>query len=262
MQLWNFAKCLQMAEETDSKTSDVYKKICCARKLCIAALAACVALLAALAVLTVMHSENREWEEIQTHEVKMFELSADECVEYSMDMDDGEYVIGEMVMPSKTFSITADGVKETYYVYLNNNGEEGIIRFTDDVSSEVKAWLEGWENVTDTMPEPVEVMGRRGTMSISGTGELKALADEYNGKSFIEADGHVIEHEVPIEGAEELVAQQDIKKKEFESRRESLFAVMCVLFGAFVAGIAAFIFSKRLYIKAVKAFMAENSAED
>ena len=262
MQLWSFAKCSQTAEETDSKKSDAYKKICRARKLRIAALAACVVLLAALAALTVMHSETRQWEEIKTHEIKTFELTAEECVDYSIDMEDGEYVIGEMVMPSKSFTINSDGVKETYYVYLNNDGEEGIVRFVGDVAPEVKKWLEGWENVADTMPEPVEVMGRRGIMDISGTGEHKALADEYNGKSFIEADGYKIEREVPIEGAEEMLAQQETDKNDFEARRESLFTLMCVLFGVFIAGIAAFILGKHQYIKAVRAFMAENEAED
>ena len=48
MQLWNFAKCSQIAEETDAKASDGYIRICKMRMARIIAAAVCICLLAAM----------------------------------------------------------------------------------------------------------------------------------------------------------------------------------------------------------------------
>lgn len=262
MQLWNFAKCSQIAEETDAKASDGYIRICKMRMARIIAAAVCICLLAALAVITVMHSQQREWEEVTTHEKVQIELSADDCVQYSMEMTEGEYVISQPVMPFKSFTINADGEQDTYYVFLDNSGAEGIFHFEGDMDPEVEAWLDGWQNMVDEVPEPVEIIGKRGVMSISDSEETKELAENYNGKSYIELGNYSIEREVEIEGAADKMAQIESEKEEFEARRTNLFTVMCVLFGLFVAVVAAMIVAKQLYDRAVKAFMAENEADN
>lgn len=260
MQLWNFAQCRSMAEENGSATSDGFVKIKKIRMALAAAAAVCVVLLALLVVLTVMHSRKMEWDEIATHEMGQYELTAEDCVEYSMDMTEGEYVKSLLVMPFKSISIDGgDGNVEMYYVYLDNSSAEGIFHFEGELSADVQQWLTEWNNDPSTPPEPVEIFGRRGVMNISGDNELAA---EYDGRSYIEVGKVMVECEVPIEGAEEELARVEAEKNDYEERQETLFTGMCVVFALLIAFIAAGIVGKRMYDRARRAFMAEMDAQD
>jgi len=256
MQLWNFEKCKEMAAENSATGSEGFLRISRLRmaRICTAAVLAVV--LVAIVVLAVMHSEEKEWDEVKTHELKQFVITAEDCVEYDMDMTEGEYVKDELVMPVKSFTIGDQG---KYYVYLDNSGNEGIFHFADEMSAEVEAWLGAWEKLTDEMPEPVVITGAREVLSISGDAE--ALA-EYDGRSYIEAGEIVVERDVPIEGAEEELARVEAEKKRFEERREELFAVMCVVLVLFAVVLAAQIIERYFYDRARRAFMAEISEQD
>jgi len=260
MQLWDFAKCRSVAEENGSATSDGFVKIKKMRTALIAAAAVCVVLLAVLVVLTVMHSQKMEWDEVATHETAEYTLTAEDCVEYSMDMTEGEYVKSLLVMPFKYISIdSGDGNVDMYYVYLDNSGAEGIFHFDGELSGDVQKWLDEWKNDPVTQPEPVEIFGRRGVMSISGDDELAAA---YDGRSYIEAGEFMVEHEVPIEGAEDEVARIEAEKNDYEARQKTLFTGMCVVFGLMLAFIASGIVVKKMYDRARRAFMAEMDAQD
>ena len=260
MQLWDFVKCRAAAEENSAVSADGFVRIKKSRRALMTAAAICIILLAVLVTLSVMHSQKKEWDEVATHEIDRFELTAGECVEYSMDMTEGEYGKSLLVMPFRSIAInSADGNTDVYYVYLDNSSAEGIFHFDGELSADVQNWLDEWENDPASPPEPVEIIGKRGVMNISGS---NTAAAEYDGKSYIEAGQLIIENEVPIEGAEEELARIEAEKKDFEERREGLFTGMCVVLGLLIAVIAAVIAIKHMYDRARRAFMAEMEAQD
>ena len=141
MQIWGFRKCREEADNSGLLTAESFLKIVKIRRLGL--MIACIALimLAALVMFSVLYSQNVEWADIQTHEIQEFVLSADECVEYSMDMTEGDCVKSTLVMPSKVFTLETDvggtAQQSVYYIYLDAEGDEGIFRF-EGVKSSVK----------------------------------------------------------------------------------------------------------------------------
>lgn len=262
MHLWSYERCREAAGNAAPRAAEAFARIAQIRRGLICVSAALAVLLALLIALTVMHGGEKTWDEVATHETREFALTADDCVEYSIDMTEGDYVKSMLVMPSKSFTLEtdADGERreETYYVFLDNSGAEGIFRFADGLSEPVQEWLNAWENIDDETPEPVEIFGVRGVMSVSAADDgMQRLAADYDGRSFIDAGSVTVAREVPIDGAEEEVLRLEEEKERYEARRQRCFTGMCVVFALFAAAAAAAFIGRRMYDNARRAFMAE-----
>ena len=267
MQIWGFRKCREEADNSGLLTAESFLKIVKIRRLGL--ITACIALimLAALVMFSVLYSQNVEWADIKTHEIQEFVLSADECVEYSMDMTEGDCVKSTLVMPSKVFTLETDvggtAQQSVYYIYLDAEGDEGIFRFEGDMSQEVSDWLTAWENVSDQTPAPVEIFGLRGELSIIATdGDMQRIAEKYDGKSYIDVGAHLVVREVEIPGAAEAIAAQENAKKEFEENRQGYLAGIYMVIVLLALVIAAIGEGVHIYGKARRAFMAEIELED
>ena len=257
MQLWNFSKCRDMAVKAECGESAEFVRVSRTRGLLIGLTIVMAILLAALVALIVLHSEEREWPEVVTHEVSEKLLTIEDCTEYRLDMTDGDFVRASLVMPYKSFVLETgdDGAKsqDTYYVFLDSEGDEGIFHYPDGLSEPVQAWLDGWESIEDAIPEPVEIFGLRGELSIGADGELA----DYDGKSYIEAGEHLLEVSIPIEGAEEEKARIEADRKSFEARRQNLLYGIYGALAAFAAALAAVLAVNHLYNRARRALMAD-----
>ena len=267
MQLWGFKKCREEAVNGGFLAADSYIKIVKIRRLGLITACAALIMLAALVMFCVLHSEEAQWDDIQTHEIQEFVLSADDCIEYSMDMNDGDCVKSTIVMPSKAFTLETDvggnAQQSVYYVFLDPEGREGIFCFENDMSQEVSDWLAAWENVADETPEPVEIFGLRGELSIIATdAETRRIAEDYDGKSYIDVGAHLVVREVEIPGAVEALARQEEEQRNFEEQRQSYLVGIYTVIVLLAVTIAAIGEGVRIYGKARLAFMTEIEPED